>query len=54
MKQSRLKAETEVFITAAQDQALYTRYYNKHTNKQGTTDRWRMFDTQHKTVKHII
>ena len=42
MKHTGLKGETEGLITAAQDQALNTRYYSKHIIKQGTTDRCRM------------
>ena len=42
MKYTGLKGETEGLITAAQDQALYTRYYSKHIIKQGSTDRCRM------------
>ena len=41
MKHTGLKGETEGLITAAQDQALNTRYYSKHITKQGTTDRCR-------------
>ena len=42
MKHSGLKCETEGLITPAQDQALNTRYYNKHIIKEGHTDRCRM------------
>ena len=42
MKHTGLKGETEGLITAAQDQALNTRYYSRHIIKQGTTDRCRM------------
>ena len=45
-KHTGLKRETEGLITAAQDQALNTRYYSKHIIKQGTTDRCRMCYTQ--------
>ena len=38
MKHTGLKGETEGLITAAQNQALNTRYYSKHIIKQGTTD----------------
>ena len=54
MKYSGLKRETEGLITAAQDQALNTRYYSKHIIKQGSTDRCRMCHTQVETVEHII
>ena len=54
MKHTGLKGETEGLITAAQDQALNTRYYSKHIIKQGTTDRCRMCHTQPETVEHII
>ena len=42
MKHTGLKGEMEGLITAAQDQALNTRYCRKHIIKQGTTDRCRM------------
>ena len=54
MKCTRLKGKTEGLITAAQDQALNTRYYSKHIIKQGSTDRCRMCHTQVETVEHII
>ena len=54
MKYIGLKGETEGFITAAQDQALNTRYYSKHIIKEGSTDRCRMCHTQTETVEHII
>ena len=54
MKHTGLKGETEGLITAAQDQALNTRYYSKHIIKQGTTDKCRMCKTQPETVEHII
>ena len=55
MKHTGLKeGETEGLITAAQDQALNTRYYSKNIIKQGTTDRCIMCHTQAKTVEHII
>ena len=54
MKHTGLKGETEGLITAAQNQALNTRYYSKHVIKQGTTDRCRMCHTQTETVEHII
>ena len=54
MKHTGLKRETEGLITAAQDQVLNTRYYSKHSSKQGTTDRYRMCHTHPETVEHII
>ena len=54
MKYTGLKGETKGLITAAQDQALNTRYYSKHIIKQGSTDRCRMCHTQAETVEHII
>ena len=45
---------TQRSCTAAQDQALNTRYYSKHTIKQGSVDRCRMYHTQAETVEHII
>ena len=53
MKYTGLKGETEGLITAAQDQALNTRYYSKHIIKQGSTDRCLMCHTQAETVEHI-
>ena len=54
MKHTELKGEMEGLITAAQDQALNTRYYSKHIIKQRITDRCRMGHTQPETVKHLI
>ena len=54
MKHTGLKGETEGLITAAQDQALKTRYYSKHIIKQGSTDKCRMCNSQPETVEHII
>ena len=54
MKHTELKGETEGLITAAQDQALNTRYYSKHIIKKGTTDKCRMCNNQPETVGHII
>ena len=54
MKHTGLKGETEGLITAAQDQALNTRYYSKHIIKQGSTDKCRMCNSQPETVEHII
>ena len=54
MKHTGFKGETGGLITAAQDQALNTKYYSKCIIKQGTTDRCRMCHTQPKTVEHII
>ena len=54
MKNTGLREETEGLITAAQDQALNTRYYSKHIIKQGTIDRCRMCHNQLETVEHII
>ena len=48
IKHSGVKGETEGLITAAQGQALNTRYYSKHIIKQGTTDRCRMCHTSQK------
>ena len=54
MKHTGLKGETEGLITAAQDQALNTRYYSKHIIKQGSTDKCRMCNSQPEPVEHII
>ena len=53
MKYTGLKGETEGLITAAQDQALNTRYYSKHIIKQGSNDMQNV-PTQAETVEHII
>ena len=59
MKYTGLKEETEGLITAAQDQALNTRYYSKHIIKQGSlTDaecaipRLRLWSISYLDVKH--
>ena len=54
IKHTGCKGETEGLITAAQDQALNTRYYSKHIIKQGTTDGCRTYHTQPEIVEHII
>ena len=54
MKYTGLKGETEGLITAAQDQALNTRYYSKHIIKHGSTDRCRVCHNQAETLDHII
>ena len=54
LKHNGPNRETEGLITAAQDQALNTRYYSKHITKQGIMDRCRMCHTQPETVEHII
>ena len=54
MKHTRLKGETQGLITAAQDQALNTRYYSKNIIKQGTTHKCRMCNSQPEIVEHII
>ena len=54
MNYTGLEGKTEGLITAAQDQALNTRYYSKHIIKQGSTDICRMCHTQAETVEHII
>ena len=57
MKHTGLKEETEGLITAAQDQALNTRYYSKHIIKQRTTDRCaipsqKLWNTSYQGTKH--
>ena len=47
MKYTGLKGETEGIITAAEDQALNTRYNSKYIIKQGATDRCRMAIPRH-------
>ena len=58
MKHTGVKGETEGLITAAQDQALNTRYYSKHNVKQGTTDAecaipsQKLWNTSYQGAKH--
>ena len=54
MKGSGLKAETEGFIVAAQDQALYTRSYQAKIILNGTNPLCRICRKYEETVDHII
>ena len=57
-KHTGCKGETEGLITAAQDQALDSRYYHEHIIKQGTTDaecaipNQKLWNMSYQDVKH--
>ena len=48
------KGETERLITAAQHQALNTKYYFKHITKQGSKGKCHMCHSQPETAEYII
>ena len=54
LRSSGLKAETEGFILAAQDQSLYTRNYQAHIIKNGADPKCRFCDGATETIDHII
>ena len=54
LKSSGLKAETEGFIIAAQDQSLATRSYNASIIKDGTSPLCRMCNKYDVTIDHIV
>ena len=49
-----LKAKTEGFIMAAQDQSLYTRNYQANVNKNGTDPNCRLFEAKIETIDHLV
>jgi len=49
-----LKAETEGFIMAAQDQSLYTRNYQANIIKNGTDPKCRLCDDKIETIDHLV
>ena len=49
-----LKAETEGFIMAAQDQNVYTRNYQAIIIKNGVDPKSRMYDHYDETVNHLV
>ena len=54
LSSSGLKAETEGFIMAAQDQSLNTRNYQAHIIKNGTNPKCRLCDDKPETIDHIV
>ena len=54
LKSSGLKAETEGFIIAAQDQSLATRSYHASIIKDGTSPLCRMCNKYDETIDHIV
>ena len=51
---SGLKAETEGFIMAAQDQSLHTRNYQANVIKNGTDPRCRLCEDKVETIDHLV
>ena len=54
LRSAGLKAETEGFILAAQDQCLFTRNYQANILKNGADPKCRFCDTAVETIDHII
>ncbi len=54
LRSAGLKAETEGFLIAAQDQSLPTRNYQKHIMKQNTLSKCRMCGSWEETINHIV
>ena len=54
LRSAGLKAETEGFIMAAQDQSLYTRNYQAKIIKNGTSPKCRFCDKFDETIDHLI
>ena len=54
IKNGYMKKETEGLITAAQDQALPTRWKKVHIEKQGGTPLCRMCNEKEETIFHIL
>ena len=54
LKSSTLKAETEGFVLAAQDQSLKTKNYIKNVMKTGDDSSCRFCKQQSETVDHLI
>ena len=54
LQSSGLKAETEGFVIAAQDQSLATGYYQHKIIKNGTDPKCRLCHESDESIKHII
>ncbi|KAI5750850.1 hypothetical protein M8J77_001785 [Diaphorina citri] len=54
MKTGKIKGVSEAYITSAQDQALRTKYYDKHILKLNNDDKCRLCKTQPETITHVI
>ena len=54
LRSSGLKAATEGFIMAAQDQSLWTRNFQANVIRNGTSPNCRLCDKFNKTIDHLI
>ena len=54
LRSLELKAETEGFILAAQDQSLFTRNYQANILRNGASDKCRFSDNYTETVDHLV
>ena len=54
LRSSGLKAETEGFILAAQDQTLFMRNYQANILRNGASDKCRFYDNYAETVDHLV
>ena len=54
LSSSELKAETEGFIFAAQDQSLFTRNYQANIIRNGTDPKRRFCGERVETIDHLI
>ena len=54
LKSARLKAETEGFIVAAQDQSLFTINFQANILHNGADSRCRFWNTSTDTIDHLI
>ena len=54
LRSSGLKAETEGFIIAAQDQSLFTRNYQANILKNGADPKCRFCDQHTETIDHLV
>lgn len=54
LQRGKTKGETEALITAAQDQALRTKYYEKNILKMNTDGKCRVCKDKYETVDHIV
>ena len=54
LRRSRLKAETEGFILAAQDQSLFTKNYQANILRNGASNKCSFCDNYTETVDHLV